>query len=238
MTLITYVCAIGAVTIGALVQGAVGFGLGMLAAPILGLLDDSLVPGPLLFLALLLTAWLAWNERTQLDWPGVKWALVGRVIGTMGAVFVVSRLVGDSLTLVLGISILAGVALSLTRWSLRPTPVTLTGAGALSGFMGTLTSVGGPPIALVYQREQAARLRSTLAGFFFFGATLSLSALFVAGRFGRAELEDGLILVPGLVLGTLIGRPARPFLDRGWTRTCVLGLSALAAATLVIESWP
>lgn len=190
----------------------------------------------MLFLAVLLTSWLAWNERTQLDWSGVKWALVGRVIGTFGAVAIVSRLVGDSLTLVLGISILVGVVLSLTRWSLRPTRMTLTGAGALSGFMGTLTSVGGPPIALVYQREEASRLRSTLAGFFFFGATLSLCALTVAGRFGRGEFIDGVLLVPGLVLGMLIGRPARPFLDRGWTRPAVLGLSAIAAATLVVES--
>lgn len=236
MTVATYVMAIGAVTMGALVQGAVGFGLGLLAAPILGLLDKSLVPGPVLFLAVLLTAWLAYSERAQLDWPGVKWALVGRVIGTVGAFAIVSRLVGDSLTLVLGVSILFGVGLSLTRWSLSPTRTTLTGAGALSGFMGTLTSVGGPPIALVYQREHASRLRSTLAGYFFFGATLSLGALVVAGRFGRDEFIDGVLLVPGLVIGMMIGRPARPFLDRGWTRPAVLALSAIAAATLVVES--
>lgn len=238
MTPVTYVCAIGAVTLGALVQGAVGFGLGMLAAPVLGLLDRSLVPGPVLFLAVVLTAWLAWDERSQLDWNGVKWALLGRVAGTIMAVAIVSSLVGDSLTLVLGLSILLGVGLSLTRWSMTPTRLSLTGAGTMSGLMGTLTSVGGPPMALVYQREEAARLRSTLAGFFFFGATLSLVALTVAGKFGRGELVDGLWLVPGLLLGMLIGRPVRPWLDRGWTRPAVLSLSAIAALTLVLESLP
>jgi uncharacterized membrane protein YfcA len=121
-------------------------------------------------------------------------------------------------------------------WQLHPTTVTLLGAGTMSGVMGTLTSIGGPPIALVYQREKAATLRSTLAGFFFVGATLSLVALTIGGDLGAAEFRDGLLLLPGLGLGLLISRPLRPYLDRGWTRPGVLGLAALASLVLVVQA--
>ncbi len=236
MTMATYCCAIITVIVAAVVQGSLGFGLGMLGAPVLGLLDATLVPGPLLFVGVVMTASVAWQDRAELDWHGVRWALLGRVVGTMIAVVIISRLAGNGLTFVLGASILVGVALSATRWSLRPTVRTLLGAGALSGVMGTLTSVGGPPMALVYQREQAARLRSTLAGFFVVGAGLSLGALIVAGRFGRDELVDGVWLLPGAAIGLVISRWARPLLDRGWARPAVLGLSATAALVLVVES--
>lgn len=236
MTIAVYLCALGAVAVGTVVQAAVGFGLGMIAAPILGLLDPTLVPGPVLFLAVLLTAWIAWKERSHLDWHGVRWALVGRVAGTVVAIVLFARLVGDGITLVLGVLIIGAVLLSVSGWALSPTRPALLGAGTLSGLMGTLTSVGGPPMALVYQCEEAARLRSTLAGFFFFGATLSMVALVGAGGFGGSELTDGIMLVPGLALGLVAGRPAQSFLDRGWTRPAVLGLSAVASCALIVES--
>jgi uncharacterized membrane protein YfcA len=103
--------------------------------------------------------------------------------------------------------------------------------------MGTLTSIGGPPMALVYQRERAARLRSTLAGFFLFGAGLALASLVAAGEVGRAELRDGVLLLPGLVLGLAVSRTLRPYVDRGWTRPAVLALCLAAAIILIIDAW-
>ncbi|MDQ3385935.1 MAG: sulfite exporter TauE/SafE family protein, partial [Actinomycetota bacterium] len=35
-----------AVLVGALVQGSIGFGLNLIAAPVLALVDPDLVPGP------------------------------------------------------------------------------------------------------------------------------------------------------------------------------------------------
>jgi uncharacterized membrane protein YfcA len=130
--------------------------------------------------------------------------------------------------------VLFAVAISLTGWHIRPTTSTLVGAGMTSGVMGTLTSVGGPPMALVYQREQAATLRSTLAGFFVFGASLSLAALVVSGELGQRQLVDGAVLLPGLLVGLALSRLLRPYLDRGWTRSAVLALSAATAMALVI----
>ncbi|HRB01896.1 MAG TPA: hypothetical protein PLP26_00940, partial [Ilumatobacteraceae bacterium] len=68
MTLIDFVLACVIVVVGACVQGSLGFGLGLIGAPVLALLDPDLVPVPLLMLALLLTIAVSFRERAMLDW--------------------------------------------------------------------------------------------------------------------------------------------------------------------------
>ena len=234
MTLAEYLIALGAVIIGAIAQGSVGFGFGMLAAPVLALVDEERVPGAVLLLGLAIAAAIAWSERGALDWLGIKWALVGRVFGTFAGAYAITRLDNDAMSVVLGVLVLLAVAISLSGWHVRPTTSTLVGAGMVSGVMGTMTSVGGPPMALVYQREQAAKLRSTLAGYFLFGASLALVTLTLSGELGGRQVVDGLVLRPGLLVGLAASRQLAPYLDRGWTRAAVLGLSTVAATVLVV----
>jgi hypothetical protein len=236
MTTAEYALAIVAVGAGTVVQGAVGFGFGMLAAPILAILDERLVPGSVLVLGVTVAAIIAWQERAALDWRGIRWALVGRVAGTFAGVVAVSWLDRDQLALALGASTLLAVVLSVAGWHVRATTPTLLGAGAVSGMMGTLTSIGGPPMAIVYQREEAQKLRSTLAGFFLFGASFALLTLVVSGEVGGRELVDGLALLPGLALGLLVGRRVAPYLDRGWTRPAVLAACTAAALVLIAST--
>jgi hypothetical protein len=55
LTPIKLLAACAAVTIGSTVQGSVGLGLGLVAAPILALIDPMLIPGPILLCGLVLT---------------------------------------------------------------------------------------------------------------------------------------------------------------------------------------
>ena len=67
--------------------------------------------------------------------------------------------------------------------------------------MATTVSVGGPPMALVYQREPGPVLRSVLARYFVVGIVISLIGLAVVGELGTEQLAYGAILVPGTVIG-------------------------------------
>jgi uncharacterized membrane protein YfcA len=236
VTTIGYVIALGTVAVGALTQGALGFGFGMLAAPVLAIVDDDLVPGAVLVLGVTVAAIIAWQERGALDWRGIRWALVGRVLGTVLGVLALSWLDAEDFAIVLGSFILVAVVLSVAGWHVRPTRSTLVGAGTVSGVMGTLTSIGGPPMALVYQRERAAQIRSTLAGFFLFGASLAIVSLTVSGQFGRGELVDGVRLLPGLLLGVVASRKLGRYLDNGWTRPALLALCTVAAIVLIVDA--
>lgn len=227
------VAASAVVLAGAALQGAVGFGFALVSAPILLLIDVRLVPGPLIFASLVLTGFTAAREHRAIDLDGVGWSVVGRLPGTVLGAAAVSAVAPDEMALPVAAIVLLGVALSATRLHLRPTVGTLLGAGALSGFMGTASSIGGPPIALVYQHAAGPRLRATLGGYFAIGSVISLFALWWIGRFGRDEVGLGLALLPAVLVGfAASGRIAR-FLDGGYTRAAVLFVSGAAGAIVI-----
>lgn len=229
--------AIAAVTvvmaISAALQGAVGFGLGMLAIPVLISLDVRFVPGPLLVAALTLHMLVLRRDRSGVDTSGLGVLLSGRVLGTIPAAWLLAWLPLDSMKLLLAFVVLAGAVMGAVHSAPHPTPVALFTAGTASGFMATTAGLGGPPVALVYQHSPGRRLRGTLAAYFIIGTVFSLAALAWAGRFGVEELRLSTFLIPGTVLGFLISHPAAAYLDGGYTRTAVLAVSALAALTVI-----
>ena len=237
---VAFAVACVVVVVGACVQGTLGFGLGLIAAPVLAFLDPDLVPAPLLMLALLLTIVVAFRERGALDWRGLKWAFFGRVPGSILGTIAIVWLPEQWMLVVFSLMIISGVVLSAAGWRVTPTGGTLFGAGALSGFMGSLTSVGGPPMALVYQRHSGAQLRSTLALFFTFGTMLSLALLAVAGELHVADVGRAARLLPAMLVGLVLSRHASRWLDRGYTRTAILvfsGVVALALLVVTVVTW-
>ena len=58
--------------VGFTLQGAVGFGMGILGSPILVLVDTRLVPGPILASSMLFTMMLAVREHRAIDFSGAR----------------------------------------------------------------------------------------------------------------------------------------------------------------------
>jgi uncharacterized membrane protein YfcA len=224
-----------AVACGACLQGTIGFGLGMLATPIVALVDPSMVPGPLVALAGLLTLVVLARERGQVDLGGVGWALAGRVPGTLLGAFAVAALPERPLLISLGVLILVGVVLSVAGWVVARTTRTLVLAGALSGLMATAASIGGPPMALAYQDTSGPALRGTLSAFFLFGSALSVASLAAFGQFGTRQLHITLLLVPFMLAGAALSSLAARHLDPARTRAVVLSVSALSAVLLLVR---
>jgi uncharacterized membrane protein YfcA len=224
------------VALGAAVQASLGFGLGLIAAPLLFLIYPPLVPGPLLAASVLLSLLIAHRDREAIDLAGLGYALAGRIAGTLLAMLVASALSPERFELLFAALVVLGVALSVCGFQLAPSPAPATAAGALSGFMGTLSAIGGPPMALLYQRASGDRLRGTLSGFFAVGATLSLAALALVGRYGLTEIALSIALMPAILLGYLSARWTRGRVDRAGTRRFVLGLSFMSALGVLVRA--
>ena len=223
------------VLIGSTLQGSVGFGMGLLASPVLILIEPRFVPAPILLSTFCLTSFLAVREWDAIDVDGLRWAVVGRTGGTILAGFLLAVLPNDWMMLVLGLFVLFGVAMSMSGLKVKPTRLVLLWAGALSGVMGTIASIGGPPIALVYQDAPGARIRATMSCLVWVGTIMSLIVLWLVGRFGETELRLTLILLPGLFLGVFVSRWTAHVVDRGSTRAAVLSVAGLAGFVVVLR---
>jgi uncharacterized membrane protein YfcA len=220
---------------GAALQGSAGFGFALLSSPILGLVDPNLVPGPLVVAVTLLLTLTVWRERRSVDLKGLGWVLGGRVPGTVLGALALKLLSERALTTALGLLVLFAVGLSLRSVRLERRPPLLVAAGVISGLMGTTAALGGPAVAVLYQHERGALVRSTLATYFLVGCLMSMAALVVVGRLGQRELGLALGLLPGIALGFLGSSWTSRWLDRGYTRTAVLVIAALAGLGSVIH---
>ena len=221
--------------VGTVLQGSIGFGLGVFAVPFFLLIEPALVPGPILATSVLLTIFMTHHERHAIQLADLKWAIAGRVLGIGAAMAVLARLPAERLSSLMGGLIILGVALTASGLHLRPNPASLISAGTLSGFMGTAASIGGPAIALLYQRESGARVRSTLAAYFLIGTTLSLIGLHFVDRFGMREVVLAGVLIPGSAVGYVLARRLAPILDRGYTRIAVLTVSGVMGAVVLLR---
>jgi len=221
---------------GAAIQGAVGFGANLFAAPLLALVNPDLVPGPVIASALVVNVLVLRRDRVEDPWPQLRTANAGQIIGAISGAALLAALPTDALAIVFAIVILVGVGLSMSGLHPKRTPTTMGIAGAASGFMGTTTGVGGPPIALVMQKSEGIELRGLLSRFFLVGSVFSLIALFAVGRFGWHELWYGILLVPGVLVGVRGSTWLAARVDRGHLRTAVLALSAASAVATLAKA--
>ena len=220
---------------GALLQGLSGVGLGMVASPLLALLDPALVPGPLLMISCVIAVMSVLRERAALDVSGLGYALAGRLAASIPAALLIGLLPVRGLAITFALVILLAVLASLLKLPLRPTRLNLAIAGTLSGFMGTLTSVGLPPMALVYQSVPPAQLRASIGGFLAVGSLISVAALASVGRFGLPEIGMGLLLLAPLFAGFAVSGRLRHRLPALHMRLVVLSIAAASAALLLLR---
>ncbi len=214
-------------------QASIGFGMGMLAAPIIALVDPHLLPGIVIMLALIVTVLVTIRERVDLDLHGAGWALVGRIPGSIAGVLLVVALPGPGLSLMVALAVLSGVAFAVLGWTPAPRRMNLIAAGAASGVMGTATSIGGAPMALIWQKLDGARLRGTMSAFFMVGSAVSLAGLALAGAITHAILVLALWMVPVVLAGYVASRYLNRFLDQARLRLVALTVSALGAVLLL-----
>ncbi len=225
-----------AVMLGSIVQGAAGFGVSLVAVPVLTLLDPTLMPGGILVVGTLLPLFTLAREGAHVDWRKAGLSLAGRLVGTFGGVWVLASLSPRMLSIGIGVLVLSGVALSLRDVAVPAGSGSLLGAGAMTGVTGTATSISGPVVGLVLQRLPGPALRATMAVFFSVGTLMSLTALAVTGHLPARQVACGVVLLPFFGAGYLLSGPLRRHLDNGWTRIAILALSTCSALVVLVKA--
>jgi uncharacterized membrane protein YfcA len=227
--------AIFIVMLGSVVQGSLGIGLGFIAVPLLALLNQDFVPGPLLLAALLLTILVSYREYDSIVFKEINWAVLGRIMGTALGATTLTLVPENKLAVLFGIMVLSAVGMSFLGFRLKLSPGNLILTGILSGIMGTTSAIGGVPIALIYQDLRGPKFRGTLSAIFVMGTLISIISLILIGKFGRQELILSLELMPGILIGYFVSNLTARIFDRGYIRLAILGFAGLSGIIILIR---
>ncbi|WP_181274064.1 sulfite exporter TauE/SafE family protein [Brevibacterium oceani] len=226
-----------AVFVGAVLQGVLGFGIGVVSIPVMLILHSELVPAVPLLISLPIIALSLMRERHHVDTSSFLWLTAGRLPGTLAATAFLAVLPEFGVR-ILAAGILAVVAvLMLTS---RGAPVfrkvsgsRRLGIGSLSGFMATSCGVGGPLLALAFRGSKPSTMRGTINATTLIGAVISLLGILLAGRLDNSILMTaGLLLVPAL-LGLVMSRSLDRHL-RSEHISLIVTLSILACCLFVL----
>lgn len=224
------------VFLGALTQSLIGFGLAVVASPLLYIVDPQLVPAPVIAMGFSIALLTLVRERGHLEFNGLQYALLGRVPGGF---------IGASLLLfapqpILGLSIAAivtvAVILSLYKFSLPVNKKTLFGAGVVSGIFGNIAAIGGPPMAILLAGKDASQFRAALSAFFIFSSMIALIILAITGLLELKHLWLSLMLLPSVIVGYLVAGRLVGRVDKEKTKMATLVLCSISALVLTVKS--
>lgn len=214
---------------GSIVQGAIGFALGLIAVPLLVEAGFSLSQAVALTTLAIGSQVLfgAWKLRAHIPWHEVRLAAIARYLTVpIGVLLLLSveSLDTDTVKRLVGLGVLLGVGMRIWagRQNLRELPTAVSAvAFGLSGVLQGLVAMGGPPLVLwMTTREfRAKQARAFTMTLFLLNAPVQVLLLFLSKTMTVDVLLLALILMPVIYLGTLIGvhigdRFSKPLLNR------------------------
>ena len=165
------------------------------------------------------------------------WSLPARVPGTFVGAWLVAAFTEQQIGVVLAVMVLVAVGAVGAHGRVPLNPASLATAGFVAGATGTATSIGGPPIALLYQRERPEVVRADPVG------------LLLRRRHPEPDRPGDLGLArrarrpssrwswrPGVLVGYVVGRRSRSMVDGPAFRRAVLVVCTVSAVTLLVRS--
>ena len=232
-----FVVAATAITVGTMVQGSVGFGLNLLAAPFVAIVVPKALPATLVLVAFPLAVTLLVREHPHLHRSALPWMVRGAVPGTVLGLLIVGHVSGADLAIVVGAITLVGVALSVLS------PPIKVNAGDVAGRRVRVEHVRD---RVVGRRAAGGAAVPAPPGA---GGSLDAERLL---RVERADVDRRLraspatsrstrcdsrrSCIPFMVGGFWISRHLHGRIDRGWLRPAVLALSAAAGLVAILRA--
>jgi len=224
------------VLLAAFVQGSIGVGFALIAAPVFGLIAPEQLPVCVLLLMLPLNLYVVWRERSGLDLHSGSWIIAGRVVGTFAGLWVLVELSTSYMNVLIGVSTIVATVATLLLPAFKPVRSAYLLAGLVTGVTETATGIGGPPLALVYQHHPPPVMRSTIALCFFIGEMISLVSLWYAGLTELTQLTLALKLMPALFAGAVLSRVVHHRIDSRALRIFVMCFSIVSGLILLLRA--
>jgi uncharacterized membrane protein YfcA len=220
--------------IGCWVQTALGFGMAVIAAPIIVLFKPEWGPVVLTMNALILCLLNTWNQRKYLEAQHLSASFLTRIPGSFLGAWLLIRLDTTWLQFSVAACVLLAVIISYLGKQFPYTPKRLAFASFISGITGTTTSIGGPPMALVMQHGKSQTIRANLSLYFSYSCIVSLIAYGYMGLLTSSILITCISFTPVCLLGFVGGIRARAYVDGGRFRPLLLILCGISGSIALV----
>lgn len=229
----------GVFLLAGVAQSVSGFGLALVAVPLLALTVDPVTAVVCATgVGTALTGWAGVRERAHLDVPVARRLTVFGVIGMPVGLILLAQLDESGLEAIMAVSLVAALGLIWSRVQLPAGPGTARVAGVASGVLLTSTGMNGPPLVLGLNalRLPPRQFRATLQVVFCSQDVLSMVAFAVLGYVEPAAL----VIIAGGLLGSLLGwllgdRVFHRINPEAFRRVLLVGL-LVSAAVLVLSA--
>ena len=215
------------------IQGSAGFGLALVAMPVLVHFLGVPVASPLMgLIGQTAGVILVLRYRSAVEWPTVLQMLAAAFCTIPIGVYLLRYADSPWAPRLLGMLILlyALYALLTPRLPTLAHPGWIFFFGAFSGLLTGAFATGGPPVVILGNCRgwTGPRFKSNLQAFFLFSGLFLLAAHAINRGFTTVVWRNYLFALPAIVLGLLAGFAVDPYLNperfRVWTLLLLLGL--------------
>ena len=148
--------------LGAFIQSSTGFGMGLVAVPILTLIDPAFAPGAFLFSSLFQNMVMALKNRPGIRKDWLSSIFPGLAVGAVLAFFLLQGLKGPRVTQAIGGTIVAAVFVSACGFTLPLTRRRLMSGSCVAGLMSTVAGVPAKVVREVTPEERKRQRQRAL----------------------------------------------------------------------------
>lgn len=228
--------------VAGVLRGVTGFGMLLVATPLLfQVYDPKLVIAALAVPGLLTNLVILYRDGVPWDELATHWALyltgaVGAVLGVVGLV-VLDR---GAIFLIVAAYIVVYLVFEhvgdLTR-SVAATRGMSVFAGGSAGLLGGTVGLAGPPVVTYLHAKPFGKRAfvTLLAVFFLMLALVRVPSMYVADLFGPLELALGVAFTLPAVVGVYLGTLLRPLVPQDRFELLVEAFLLLVAVKLVLD---
>jgi len=229
------------VTLAGFVQGISCFGFALISLPLLSQIYPLTIVVPLIVclstgtnILILKDAW------RQADLQTIRLLLIASLVATPLGTWLLVWIRADLLRLIATatISVFALLQLQGKHYPIRQPRLALVGVGALSGALNASIALSGPPIALLLNNQNVSkdRFRACITAYALILNLVTLATYQMNGLL-TAEFFDALKwLIPGMLLGTLLGGRCASHISEARFKRCALIMIMVLASVGLLQA--
>ena len=224
------------------IQSVAGFGFGIFAMiflPHIVLYTEANVLSTML--SALTSFAVAIAMRKHIHWKNIIFPLAGCLITMILSVNFIKTQKNETLSLLLGIALFSlSIYFLLFSKKIKIKPTWYAGfiAGILSGIMGGMFAMSGPPVVVyfVQSEDDAKNYLATISAYFIFSDSISIITKASAG-FVTVNVWAGFFVgLVGMLVGSLIGKRSRDKIKPETLKKAVYGLMAVSGVVNIVTA--